>query len=248
MVITRSHNPLLLVLGLVRLLIVLGLTICVVPAIAITRLCNRNLPFTCARVWARLILLGIGVHQTRQGTAANWDTRSVIICNHLGYLDIPVILVSLQIPFCFIADSELFRVPLLGLAMRLSGHLPIWRTGHKRIQKTMQDAADLVRQDLPVVIFPEGGINREEDRDGYCRVLFGFSRIALDAGAKVYQVTLRGTGEAQRNFLRFCKRTSSILHEQTITLPETDTRESRQALASLVDERSRAAMAVLAAK
>ncbi len=242
MSLSRSYNPLLLVLCLVRLILVCGLTLAILPVVLLARIVSRRLPHRAARVWARLVLLCCGIRVEREGSDETWEARSVIISNHLGYLDIPVILVSLQIPFRFIADSGVFKVPVLGTAMRLCGYLPIWRSGHKRIRKTMQRAAGYVRDDLPVVIFPEGGINRSSDRDGYCRVLFGFEMIARETGARVHQVTLCGTAEVQRTFCRLRHRTGCLIHESGLELPLSESRQERDDLAARIDTRSREAM------
>jgi 1-acyl-sn-glycerol-3-phosphate acyltransferase len=60
-----------------------------------------------------------------------------------------------------------------------------------------------VRATIPVVIFPEGGINRTEDPFALTRVFFGFKTIADNAGAAVYQITLSGCGTAQRELYRY---------------------------------------------
>ncbi len=240
----RMYNPLLLLLCLVRLVLVVVLTAIILPVVILARFAGHTYPHACARIWARLVLLVLGVRVHKTGTDRDWSPRSVIISNHLGYLDIPVLLVSLTIPFRFIADSDVFRVPLLGLAMRFCGYLPIWRSGHNRINKTMQAAMTFVRNGIPVVIFPEGGINRTADGEGYCRVLSGFASIARETGSRVHQVTLCGTGDAQRNLCRFTKKTASMLLESHIEIPPEDKkmpREAQSVLAKAIDARSREA-------
>lgn len=243
---SRSYNPLLLLLCLVRLLLIFGLSLTISVLILLARGLSPSVPHRLARLWARLLLLACGIRVKREGSSRSWKGRIVIISNHLGYLDIPVILVSLQIPFRFIADSGIFRVPIMGTAMRLCGYLPIWRSGHKRIRKTMSRAADYVRDGLPVVIFPEGGINRSSDPDGYCRVLFGFELIARESDASVRQLTIYGTAAAQKNFCRLTQRAACLIHDSELSLSRS--RLEREDLVTHINLRSREAMRTLRQK
>ncbi len=82
----------------------------------------------CARVWARgiLLLMGIRVVCRLPGPLAA-DEPYVVAANHQGVLDIPALLVALpaSVPVRFVAKRSLFSIPILGWGMRLFGHVPV---------------------------------------------------------------------------------------------------------------------------
>jgi 1-acyl-sn-glycerol-3-phosphate acyltransferase len=105
-------------------------------------------------------------------------------------MDIPIILAALPLQFRFAAKKELFRYPFLGWHLRRSGHVPIDRENPRAAVKSLREAAERIRNGLPVVIFPEGGTSL----DGDIRQFKGGGfMLAAKSMADVVPVTIRGS-------------------------------------------------------
>ncbi|MGN6592576.1 MAG: lysophospholipid acyltransferase family protein, partial [Terriglobales bacterium] len=71
-----------------------------------------------AQAWARMLLRIARVRVTVEGAENLPHSRPmVVVCNHLSYMDVPVLFASLPLQFRILAKAGLFRIPFLG------GHL-----------------------------------------------------------------------------------------------------------------------------
>ena len=112
----------------------------------------------CARLWARLILAASGVRVARSG----WQISGgpyVFVANHQSLYDIPILLATLPLQLRILAKEELFKIPVMGWAMRRSGYVPISRR-RAAGAVILRRASELMRAGASVVFFPEGGRNR----------------------------------------------------------------------------------------
>lgn len=83
------------------------------------------------------------------------DKGPVIVCaNHMSYWDPPLVGVSLKRQVHFMAKEELFRIPLLGSALRGIGTFPVKRGTAD--PSAIRQAARLLRDGRVMGIFPEG--------------------------------------------------------------------------------------------
>lgn len=145
----------------------------------------------CSRIWARMILLTSRVRLRVTGLQNLKPQTPYVLCvNHQSHMDIPIILAALPLQFCFAAKKELFRYPFLGWHLRRSGHVPIDRENPRAAVKALREAAETIRNGLPVVIFPEGGTSI----DGDIRPFKGGGfMLATKSLADVVPVTIRGS-------------------------------------------------------
>lgn len=84
------------------------------------------------------------------------DIPLIFMGNHRSNFDILALYAGLPHHFSWIAKEELFRIPLFGYAMRRAGYLPLDRSDGRRAFKTMETAAEKIRNGVSVIIFPEG--------------------------------------------------------------------------------------------
>jgi len=80
--------------------------------------------------------------------------------NHSSMFDIWALFATLPGSVRFVAKQELFRIPLLGGAMRAAGHIPIDRAARKRAFAAYDDAARTIQRGSSAVVFPEGTRSR----------------------------------------------------------------------------------------
>ncbi|HSU87767.1 MAG TPA: lysophospholipid acyltransferase family protein [Terriglobia bacterium] len=145
----------------------------------------------CSRIWARMILFTARVRVSVRGMENVKAGRPYVLCvNHQSHMDIPILLAALPFQFRFAAKKELFRYPFLGWHLRRSGHIPIDRENPHAAVKSLRDAADMIKDGAPILIFPEGATSR----DGSIKPFKGGGfMLATKSGADAVPVTIRGS-------------------------------------------------------
>jgi 1-acyl-sn-glycerol-3-phosphate acyltransferase len=135
---------------------------------------------------------------------------SVVVCNHLSYLD-PLLLVSLLERAKTIVKPVFFTVPVFGWILRKSGYFPAKSSG--RLGRIMLDQMETMGQYLDeggnIFIFPQG----TRSRDGNIGSLNqGAFKIARYCKAPIYILCIRNTEKlfTPGKFFFFTRRPNSI--------------------------------------
>jgi 1-acyl-sn-glycerol-3-phosphate acyltransferase len=114
--------------------------------------------------WARGILRAAGTPVHAVGLEHIPPGEPVIYAsNHSSMFDIWALFATLPGSVRFVAKRELFRIPILGAAMRAAGHIPIDRTVKARAFEAYDDAARIIKRGFSPVVFPEGTRSRTGD-------------------------------------------------------------------------------------
>jgi 1-acyl-sn-glycerol-3-phosphate acyltransferase len=109
--------------------------------------------------WGRVVRAILGIQVEVHGMAPNGE-RFLVVSNHLGYLDIPVLAGIL--PVSFIAKSEVAGWPLLGFMARAAGTLFVDRDDRRRVKDFVTEASARLRSGENLLVFPEGTSSRGE--------------------------------------------------------------------------------------
>ncbi len=118
---------------------------------------------------------------------------AVVAANHPSYLDPVLLSLGAPRPIRFMAWDALFRVPLLGAAIRALGAFPVdIRKGQGR--GGFETAKALVESGEAVGIFPEGRRSRTGWMEPSLRE--GAARLALATGAPLVPATIAGAFRA----------------------------------------------------
>lgn len=86
--------------------------------------------------------------------AGTVPSHGLLVCNHLSYLDIPV-LASLT-PAVFVAKQDLKSWPVIGWLTRLAGTLFVDREHRLRVGQVNEEIQNALEHGGLVVLFPEG--------------------------------------------------------------------------------------------
>lgn len=166
------------------------------------------------RIWARVFLFVTGTRVTVEGAERVDPAGSyVFVGNHTSNLDIPVIMARLPVSIRFLAKKELFKVPVLGGAMRAIHMVETDRrlgpSAHRSINRQV---ATVIERGLSLMIFPEG--TRSDDG----RMLpfkKGAFRIAVDNSMPVVPVTIVGAHEGWKphSKLIFGAKVRLVIHD-----------------------------------
>ncbi len=154
---------------------------------------GRLVHFWAARPWARGILWVCGIRVKVEGLE-NIDpsTPRIYMSNHESYMDIFGLLSCLPVDFKFIVKQELMRIPILGFAMKRAGYIGIERKDPRKAVRSIQAAAQRIRNGSSVLIFPEG--TRTEDGALQEFKAGGFN-LALRSGCEIHPIGIVGTRE-----------------------------------------------------
>jgi 1-acyl-sn-glycerol-3-phosphate acyltransferase len=114
----------------------------------------------------------------------------IFMANHVSNLDPPLLVPLLPKRTSVLVKKELFRIPVLGIAMRVARLVPVDRHNRDAAIQSVRDATEVIRSGLDMTIFPEG----TRSPDGR---LLPFKKgpfyLAMESGCPVAPVTILGT-------------------------------------------------------
>ncbi|AWA29172.1 1-acyl-sn-glycerol-3-phosphate acyltransferase [Flavobacterium magnum] len=145
--------------------ILMGVPIIVMfPLLFISILHERWYPyfFVMARIWARIILLGMGFSPRVDITEHPEPGKSyMFVANHTSMTDIMLMLSIVSNPFVFVGKKELAKIPLFGFFYKRTCIL-VDRKSSKSRMEVFERAQKRLSQGLSICIFPEGGVPDDE--------------------------------------------------------------------------------------
>jgi 1-acyl-sn-glycerol-3-phosphate acyltransferase len=148
------------------------------PVILATILSEKTYPlfFKIARIWAKIILIGMGFNYNISGSDVFEEGKSyVLVANHTSMTDIMLMLVLVKNhPFVFVGKKELAQIPIFGFIYKRVCILVDRNSSKSRFQ-VFERAQKRIQQGLSICIFPEGGVPEEhivldEFKDGAFRI------------------------------------------------------------------------------
>jgi 1-acyl-sn-glycerol-3-phosphate acyltransferase len=151
----------------------------------------------------------------------------IVACNHVSYFDPPLLGTACPRRIQYMAKEELFRIPVLGPAIRAVGAYPVDRQGSAT--SAIKRSVEVLRAGGAIGIFPEGGRNLT----GNAEARGGVSLLAALGNAPVVPARLIGTASAKR-LEQF-----RVYFGRPLSLPQ-DRKASREEMANFTDEVMRA--------
>jgi 1-acyl-sn-glycerol-3-phosphate acyltransferase len=171
------------------------LVIVITPFILFCMLTGLRDPLIAIGLWAMRVsrrVLGIKVEVSG---LENIDPRtpSVYMPNHASFIDGPLVMTLIPGVARVILKKPVLRIPIVGMAMRYVGFVPVDRKGAEGGKKSIARAVSLMRErGYSFLIFPEG-TRTLDGRIGPFRR--GGFFLALESGAPIVPVTITGTRE-----------------------------------------------------
>lgn len=116
----------------------------------------------------------------------------IFMANHVSNIDPPVFVPLIGRRVFILVKKELFRVPVLGYAMRKAQFIAVDRQNRDAAVESVKKAIEVLRSGLSMMAYPEG----TRSRDGK---LLPFKKgpfhLAMDSGSPVVPVTIVGAHE-----------------------------------------------------
>ena len=170
-------------------LITLATSVGVLIGILVLRMSTRRIK-AVPRWWSRTIARCSGVEVRVEGLEhLEHDRPYIFAANHQSQFDIFALDGFLMVDFRWMAKKELFRIPIVGTAMRLAGSISIDRSRGRQAMKSLAEAATRIASGTSVVIFPEG----TRTRDGRLQPFkSGAMYLAIKSGVDIVPMAITG--------------------------------------------------------
>lgn len=145
-----------------------------------------------ARTWARNFL-HICLSPVQLLHPENLPTEpAVYACNHLSYMDTPVIFALLPVQFRILAKHDLWPIPFVGWYLKRSGQVPIDQSSPRSAIAGLLRGVAVLKAGTPLFVFPEGS----RTPDGHLQPpASGAAFMAIRAGVPLVPMALVGTYE-----------------------------------------------------
>jgi len=145
--------------------ILMGVPIIILsPILIISILSEKTYPqfFVIARLWAKIILIGMGFYYKIERDEQMEKGKSyMLVANHTSMTDIMLMLVVSKNPFVFVGKKELAKIPIFGFFYKRTSIL-VDRGSSKSRFEVFKRAQHRLNQGLSICIFPEGGVPEDE--------------------------------------------------------------------------------------
>lgn len=145
--------------------ILMGVPIIVLsPLLILSILSEKTYPqfFVLARLWAKIILIGMGFPWKIDREQELEKGKSyMLVANHTSMTDIMLMLVVSKNPFVFVGKKELVKIPIFGFFYKRTCIL-VDRNSSKSRFEVFKRAQARLNQGLSICIFPEGGVPEDE--------------------------------------------------------------------------------------
>ena len=148
----------------------------------------------------------------------------IFMSNHVSNLDPPILIPLIPGRTSVLVKKELFRIPLLGTAMRLASLVPVDRSNREAAIASIRDATAVLRKGLHMTVFPEGTRSSDGRLHGLKKGPF---YLAEESGVPVIPVTIRGTYEMWPKH-RFAMKPGPVVltYHPPVTFAEAGSREA----------------------
>lgn len=149
--------------------------------------------FAVGTRWAKqtLWLFGVGLKVVGSENVARGSSY-IYASNHASGFDILAVLAGIPDQVRFILKKELGKIPIFGWALRYGPYITIDRSNASKAMRSLEKAADIIRNGGSVIVFPEGTRTRDGRLQAFKRGTFS---LALKSGVPVIPVGIRNSFE-----------------------------------------------------
>src|SRR5512137_3068136 len=143
-----------------------------------------------ANIWAKMLLRITSIRVNVIGRENVLLNRpQIFMANHQSDFDILIVLAFIPGQFRWIVKKELFKIPIFGKAMKSAGYIEIDRQNHEKAMKSLEEAAQKIREGKSVMTFPEGTRSKDGTIQPFKQGMF---HLAIEAGVPIVPISIIG--------------------------------------------------------
>ena len=188
---------------------------------------NRFISF-----WARTFLWAFFIPVKISGLENIKKGQSYIfVANHQSMFDIWTIYGWLPVTFRWLMKQELRKIPFVGTACKMLGHVYIKRGSATAARESLMEVERTLQDGICTVIFPEGTRSHDGQVGPFKKGAF---RIAFDLGLPIIPISLTGCYEVMNRKAHFVTRHPVYMHVGKPILPEQFDKEDPQKTIDLI--------------
>jgi len=136
------------------------------PVIAVAstfKIKGGNFIYNICKAWAKLWYIFIFVkHKEVYEVKHNKQQQYIFVANHISYMDIPTMVLSIHQPFRALGKYEMIKVPIFGWIYKTAVILVDRKNAETRARSVRALKAAIARN-ISIFIFPEGTFNETEN-------------------------------------------------------------------------------------
>lgn len=119
-----------------------------------------NFIYKLCHLWADYFLFMIGIHHRNMYEAPHDRSKHyVFVFNHIGYMDIPILLKSIRRQkIRILGKAEMAKIPLFGFIYKSAAVL-VERGDPGKRAKSVKQLKSVLNKDISIIIAPEGTFN-----------------------------------------------------------------------------------------
>lgn len=144
-------------------------------------------PHIWGKCWCWLLFVKVEVKNRE-----NIDSKTsyVFVANHQGAYDIFTIYGFLNHNFKWMMKKSIEKIPFVGAACKLSGHIMVDRSSTVAMSKSIDDAKKRLQNGMSLVVFPEGARTFNGKMKSFKRGAF---KLAHDFDLPIVPITIDGS-------------------------------------------------------
>lgn len=142
--------------------------------------------------WSETIMKMTGSMVEVRGEQNLPDGPVLIVSNHEGDFDIPLLLGFVNKPFGFISKIEVKKVPVLSKWMDVMNCVYLDRKDRRQAVRSIREGVKLLKEGHSILIFPEGTRSQGGPVGEFKS---GSLRLAKDAGVPIIPISIEGTAD-----------------------------------------------------
>ncbi|MDD5311496.1 MAG: lysophospholipid acyltransferase family protein [Dehalococcoidia bacterium] len=159
----------------------------------ISRTYTREYADNILRLWSSFLLRTVDATtevKNPHNVSIKPGVPHIIMSNHRGHYDIPLIFVSLPGSIRMLTKKELFKIPIFGQAMKDAEFVSIDRHNHAQALKDLDEARKSMESGIVLWVAPEGTRSGSERLGKFKK---GGFVLALQTGAVIIPVGIKGS-------------------------------------------------------
>lgn len=147
-----------------------------------------NFVYNACRVWADIWMFMVGIrHRNIYSAPHNKNEQFIFVANHISYLDIPILVKSIQQPIRVLGKAEMTKVPIFGYIYK-NAIVTVNRSNTRDRAKSILKLKEFIQRGVSIFIFPEGTFNMTDQP--LIRLYDGAFRLAIETQTPIKPVLI----------------------------------------------------------